>query len=57
MLLNPKQRQNQGLTGVREIAEAMGFSGRSYVTDRYEQNFLELARETLKRSHLAHLYR
>ena len=50
LLLNPKQRHNQGLTGVSDIAEEMGFSSRSHFAHRYEQHFLELPRDTFKRS-------
>ena len=51
LLLNPKQRHNQGLTGVSEIVEEMGFRSRSHFAHRYEQHFHELPRETLNRSH------
>jgi AraC-like DNA-binding protein len=50
LLLDPKQRHNQGLTGVSEIVEAMGFRSRSHFAHRYEQHFHELPRETLRRS-------
>ena len=52
-LINPKQRQHQGLNGVTEIVEAMGFSSRSHFARRYQQHFHELPHETLKRSHRA----
>ena len=51
LLINPKQRQHQGLKGVSEILEAMGFSSRSHFARRYQQHFQELPRETFKRSH------
>ena len=51
LLLNRKQRHNQGLTGVSDILEAMGFSSRSHFAHRYEQHFHELPHETLNRSH------
>ena len=51
LLLNPKQRHNQGLTGVSEIVEEMGFCSRSHFAHRYEQHFHELPSETLRRSH------
>ena len=51
LLLNPRQRHNQGLTGVSSIVEEMGFSSRSHFARRYEQHFHELPRETLMRSH------
>ena len=50
LLLNPKQRNNAGLTGVSDIVEEMGFSSRSHFARRYEQHFHELPSETLKRS-------
>ena len=50
LLINPKQRQLQGLNGVSEIVEAMSFSSRSHFARRYEQHFHELPRETLYRS-------
>ena len=53
LLINPKQRQNQGLNGVSEIVEAMGFSSRSHFARRYQQHFDELPHETLQRSHRA----
>ena len=51
LLLNLKQRHDQGLTGVSDIGEEMGFSSRSHFAHRYEQHFHELPRDTLKRSH------
>ena len=51
LLLNPKQRHNQGLTGVSEIVEEMGFGSRSHFAHRYEKHFHELPSETLRRSH------
>ena len=53
LLINPKQRQHQGLNGVSEIVEAMGFSSRSHFARRYKQHFHELPHETLQRSHRA----
>ena len=53
LLLNPKQRHNQGLTGVSDILEEVGFSSRSHFAHRYQQHFHELPRETLQRSHRA----
>ncbi|MDO6351402.1 helix-turn-helix transcriptional regulator [Synechococcus sp. YX-04-1] len=53
LLINPKQRHNQGLNGVSEIVEAMGFSSRSHFARRYQQHFDELPHETLQRSHRA----
>jgi AraC-like DNA-binding protein len=53
LLINPKQRQNQGFNGVSEIVEAMGFSSRSHFARRYQQHFHELPHETLQRSHRA----
>lgn len=53
LLINPKQREHQGLNGVSEIVEAMGFSSRSHLARRYQQHFDELPHETLKRSHRA----
>ena len=53
LLINPKQRQHQGLNGVSEIVEAMGFSSRSHCARRYQQHFHELPHETLQRSHRA----
>ena len=53
LLINPKQRQHQGLNGVSEIVEAMGFSSRSHFARRYQQHFDELPHETLQRSHRA----
>ena len=53
LLINPKQREHQGLNGVSEIVEAMGFSSRSHFARRYQQHFDELPHETLKRSHRA----
>ena len=53
LLISPKQRHNQGLNGVNEIAEAMGFSSRSHFARRYQQHFDELPHETLQRSHRA----
>ena len=53
LLISPKQRHNQGLNGVNEIAEAMGFSSRSHFARRYQQHFHELPHETLQRSHRA----
>ena len=53
LLINPKQRQHQGLNGVSEIVEAMGFSSRSHFARRYQQHFHELPHETLQRSHRA----
>jgi len=53
LLISPKQRQHQGLNGVSEIVEAMGFSSRSHFARRYQQHFDELPHETLKRSHRA----
>ena len=50
LLLNPRQRHNQGLTGVNSIVEEMGFISRSHFARRYEQHFHELPRETLMRS-------
>ena len=50
LLLNPKQRQNLGLTSISKIAEDMGFSSRSHFAHRYEQHFHELPYETFKRS-------
>ena len=50
LLINPTQRQHQGLNGVSEIVEAMGFSSRSHFAHRYQQHFHELPRETLHRS-------
>ena len=50
LLLNPKQRQNQGLTSISKIAEDMGFSSRSHFAHRYEQHFHELPYETFQRS-------
>ena len=50
LLINPKQRQHQGLINVSEIVEAMGFSSRSHFARRYEHHFHELPRETLHRS-------
>ena len=35
---------------VSDIAEEMGFSSRSHFAHRYEQHFLELPRDTFKRS-------
>ena len=52
LLINPKQRKNQGLSGVSDIVEELGFSSRSHFARRYEQNFHELPSETLKRSHI-----
>ena len=53
LLINPKQRQHQGLNGVSEIVGAMGFSSRSHFAHRYQQHFDELPYETLQRSHRA----
>ena len=53
LLINPKQREHQGLNGVSEIVAAMGFSSRSHLARRYQQHFDELPHETLKRSHRA----
>ena len=53
LLINLKLRQHQGLTGVSEIREAMGFSSRSHFARRYQQHFDELPHETLQRSHRA----
>ena len=53
LLINPKQREHQGLNGVSEIVEAMGFSSRSHLARRYQQHFDELPHETLKRSYRA----
>ena len=53
LLINPKQRQHQGLNSVSEVVEAMGFSSRSHFARRYEHHFHELPRETLQRSHRA----
>ena len=53
LLINPKRRQLQGLNGVSEIVEAMGFSSRSHFAHRYQQHFDELPYETLQRSHRA----
>ena len=53
LLISPKQRHNQGLNGVNEIARAMGFSSRSHFARRYQQHFDELPHETLQRSHRA----
>tara|TARA_B100001057_G_scaffold442554_1_gene478033 strand:- start:7331 stop:8347 length:1017 start_codon:yes stop_codon:yes gene_type:complete len=50
LLLNLKQRHDQGLTSVTDIGEEMGFSSRSHFAHRYEQHFHELPRDTLKRS-------
>ena len=50
LLLNPKQRHNQCLTGVSNIVEEVGFSSRSHFAHRYQQHFHELPHETLKRS-------
>ena len=50
LLINPKQRQHQGLNGVSEVVEAMGFSSRSHFARRYQQHFDELPHETLQRS-------
>ena len=51
LLINPKQRQHQGLKSVSTIVEAMGFSSRSHFARRYQQHVHELPHETLKRSH------
>ena len=53
LLINPKQRQHQGLNGVSEIVEVMGFSSRSHFARRYQQHFHALPHETLQRSHRA----
>ena len=53
LLINPKQRQHQGLNGVSEVVEAMGFSSRSHFARRYQQHFDELPHETLQRSNRA----
>ena len=53
LLINPKQRQHQGLNGVSEIREAMGFSSHSHFAHRYQQHFYEMTHETLQRSHRA----
>ena len=50
LLINPKQRQNQGLNGFSKVLEEMGFSSRSHFAHRYQQHFHELPRETLHRS-------
>ena len=50
LLINPKQRHNQGLTAISKILEEMGFSSRSHFARRYEQHFNELPSETLHRS-------
>jgi transcriptional regulator GlxA family with amidase domain len=51
LLLDPKQRHNQGLRGVSEIVEEMGFRSRSHFAHRYEQHFDELPSEPRRRSH------
>ena len=51
LLLNPKQRQIQGLTGVSSIVEEMGFRSRSHFAFRYKQHFHELPSKTLMRGH------
>ncbi len=56
LLINPKQRKNQGLSGVSDIVEELGFSSRSHFARRYEQNFHELPSETLKRSHIRRFF-
>ncbi len=53
LLINPKQRQQQGFNSVSEIVEAMGFSSRSHFARRYQQYFHELPHETRQRSHRA----
>ena len=51
LLLTPKQRHIQGLTGVSSVVEEMGFSSRSHFAFRYKQHFHELPSETLMRGH------
>ena len=50
LLLEPSSRENQGLNGVGDCAESMGFTSRSHFARRYQEQYGEQPQDTLARS-------